>query len=94
MIQNVLVAAGEACANAIEHGHRDTPDGRIRLSAAATVEDLRLVIVDSGRWKTPRPAADTQRGRGLMLMRALMQDVTVTTGMAGTTVEMQARISP
>ncbi|MFC7534877.1 SpoIIE family protein phosphatase [Actinoplanes sp. GCM10030250] len=91
--QNVLVAAGEACANAIEHGHRDAPGGRIRLRAAATVEDLRLVIVDSGRWKTPLPAAETHRGRGLMLMRALMQDITVTTGIAGTTVEMQARIS-
>ncbi|MEV6301881.1 SpoIIE family protein phosphatase [Actinoplanes sp. NPDC051861] len=91
--QNVLVAAGEACANAIEHGHRDAPGGSIRLRAAATVEDLRLVITDTGRWKAPRPAAETHRGRGLMLMRALMQELTVTTGMAGTTVEMQARIS-
>ncbi|MFC7511355.1 ATP-binding protein [Streptomyces thermocarboxydus] len=24
-VQNVLVAVGEACANAIEHGHRHTP---------------------------------------------------------------------
>jgi serine phosphatase RsbU (regulator of sigma subunit)/anti-sigma regulatory factor (Ser/Thr protein kinase) len=94
MAQNVLVAAGEACANAIEHGHRDAPAGRIRLSATATVEDLRLVVVDSGRWKIPQSALDTHRGRGLMLMRALMQEVTVTTGLAGTTVEMQARISP
>ena len=35
-IQDVLVAAGEACANAIEHGHRDAPGQHIRLRAEAT----------------------------------------------------------
>ncbi len=90
--QNVLVAAGEACANAIEHGHRHLPRGRIRLRAAATADDLQLTISDSGRWQTPQPAANPHRGRGLLLMRALMTEVTVTTGTAGTIVGLQARI--
>jgi anti-sigma regulatory factor (Ser/Thr protein kinase) len=90
--QNVLVAAGEACANAIEHGHRHLPLGRIRLRAAATADDVQLTIADSGRWKTPRPGDNPHRGRGLMLMRALMTEVTVTTGAAGTIVDLQARI--
>ncbi|WP_433362908.1 SpoIIE family protein phosphatase [Actinoplanes sp. CA-142083] len=90
--QNVLVAAGEACANAIEHGHRQLPLGRIRLRAAATADDVQLTIADSGRWKTPRPGDNPHRGRGLMLMRALMTEVTVTTGAAGTIVDLQARI--
>jgi anti-sigma regulatory factor (Ser/Thr protein kinase) len=90
--QNVLVAAGEACANAIEHGHRYRPRGRIRLQAAATAEELHLTIIDSGHWKTPQPAANPHRGRGLALMRALMTEVTVTTGTAGTIVGLQARI--
>ncbi|GAA1642436.1 SpoIIE family protein phosphatase [Actinoplanes couchii] len=90
--QNVLVAAGEACANAIEHGHRDSPGGKIRLRAAATVDDLHVVVVDSGLWKIPI-TGETYRGRGLMLMRALMHEITVTTGSAGTTIEMQARIT-
>ncbi|MET0415255.1 MAG: SpoIIE family protein phosphatase, partial [Actinoplanes sp.] len=90
--QNVLVAAGEACANAIEHGHRHLPRGRIRLRAAATADNLHLTITDTGRWKTPQPAANPHRGRGLTLMRALMTEVTVTTGTAGTIVGLQARI--
>ncbi|SNY47067.1 SpoIIE family protein phosphatase [Paractinoplanes atraurantiacus] len=90
--QNVLVAAGEACANAIEHGHRHGPAGRIRLIATATADYLRLTVTDSGRWKTPRPAENPHRGRGLTLMRALMTEVTVTTGAAGTVVGLQARI--
>jgi anti-sigma regulatory factor (Ser/Thr protein kinase) len=91
--QNVLIAAGEACANAIEHGHRHATTGRIRLRAAATPGDLHLTVTDSGRWQTPQPAENNHRGRGLMLIRALMSDVTVTTGATGTVVGMQARIT-
>ncbi|MEV6345622.1 SpoIIE family protein phosphatase [Actinoplanes sp. NPDC051851] len=90
--QNVLVAAGEACANAIEHGHRDAPGGRIRLQAAATVEELRLIVTDSGHWRVPQPADQAHRGRGLKLMRALMNEITVTTTITGTIVEMQVGI--
>nr|WP_240449097.1 SpoIIE family protein phosphatase [Streptomyces harenosi] len=93
MVQNVLVAAGEACANAVEHGHRDTPGDTVRLRAEAFVDDLRLVISDTGRWKTPQPDRNGHRGRGVTLMRALMQNVTITPGPAGTTVDMHTRIA-
>ncbi|MGW5668373.1 SpoIIE family protein phosphatase [Micromonospora sp. NPDC003776] len=90
---NILVAAGEACANAIEHGHRDTPGGLIRLRAAATADELLLSITDSGCWRMPDGAASRHRGRGLVLMRALMDTITVIPGATGTTVDMQARIT-
>ncbi|WP_310740214.1 SpoIIE family protein phosphatase [Microbispora sp. H10885] len=92
MIQNILVAAGEACANAIEHGHRDAPGRTVRLRAVATAGDLYLTVADSGNWKPPRPEANTHRGRGVALMRALMQRVTIRPGAAGTTVDMHTRI--
>lgn len=91
--QNVLVAAGEACANAIEHGHRDLTGGLIRLRAAATPDALRLIITDTGRWRVPRPGENPHRGRGIMLMRAFMGEVTITTGTTGTIIEMQTRIA-
>ncbi|GLW35390.1 SpoIIE family protein phosphatase [Actinoplanes regularis] len=91
--QKVLIAAGEACSNAIEHGHRDNP-GRIRLHAAATAADLRLTVVDNGRWKPAQSPANSHRGHGLALMKAFMNHVTVTTGTAGTVIDMQARIVP
>jgi anti-sigma regulatory factor (Ser/Thr protein kinase) len=90
--QNVLVAVGEACANAIEHGHRFSADGRIYLRAAATGAHLHLTVTDSGHWRTPDPVANAHRGRGLALMRALMTEVTISTGSAGTVVGLQARI--
>jgi PAS domain S-box-containing protein len=92
-MQDVLVAAGEACANAVEHGHRHAPGQQIRLHAAATVTQLRLTVTDTGRWKNSQ-SASTNRGHGIPLMRALMQQVTIEPGDAGTTVDMQLRIVP
>ncbi|MFC3979378.1 SpoIIE family protein phosphatase [Streptosporangium jomthongense] len=93
VLQGILLAAGEACANAIEHGHRDAPGGTIRLRAEASVDDLRLTVTDSGHWKPPRPEINAHRGRGMALMRAMMQHVTVTPGSTGTTVDMHTRIT-
>ncbi|WP_053674806.1 SpoIIE family protein phosphatase [Streptomyces sp. WM4235] len=92
-VQNVLVAAGEACANAIEHGHRDAPGDAIHLRAEAYVDNLHLTIADTGRWKAPQPELNTHRGRGMGLMRAVMQQVTITPGPSGTTVDMHTRIA-
>jgi anti-sigma regulatory factor (Ser/Thr protein kinase) len=91
--QDVLVAAGEACANAVEHGHRQAPGQPIRLHAAATATQLRLTVTDSGRWKDAQPEANPHRGHGIPLMRALMQQVTIEPGATGTTVDMQLRIT-
>ncbi|XVS62159.1 SpoIIE family protein phosphatase [Actinosynnema sp. CA-299493] len=92
-VQSVLLAAGEACANSIEHGYRDEPADAVRLRAEVLVDDLYLTVVDNGRWKTPQPQANPHRGRGVDLMRATMRDVTITRGPAGTTVEMHTRIT-
>ena len=90
--QSVLIAAGEAVANAIEHGHRDKREGSVRLRASAQVDQLHLTVADTGSWKTARRGADITRGRGVTLMHALMDDVTIHSDAAGTTVQMHARI--
>jgi serine phosphatase RsbU (regulator of sigma subunit)/anti-sigma regulatory factor (Ser/Thr protein kinase) len=93
-IVDVLVAAGEAVANAIEHGHRHRPEGRIRLSANALADMLQLTISDTGTWKPPEPTKNAHRGRGVALMRSLMHDVTIDSQTAGTTIHLSARIAP
>lgn len=90
--QGVLLAAGEACANAIEHGHRDAPGGPVRLRAETSADHLRLTVTDSGRWKPAEPGGDTRRGRGIRLMRAVMQQITITRASTGTTIDMNLRI--
>jgi PAS domain S-box-containing protein len=92
-IQDVLIAAGEAVANAIEHGHRDRPEGTISLRATAVGDGLQLTVTDTGAWQTPRDIAGSHRGRGISLMRHLMEDLTIRSSGAGTTVHMYARIT-
>ncbi|WP_123024275.1 SpoIIE family protein phosphatase [Mycolicibacterium stellerae] len=87
----VLIAAGEALANAIEHGHRHLTDGTISLRATALADRLDVTVIDAGSWKPPVKAA--HRGRGISLMRALMHDVTIQPLATGTTVHMHARIA-
>lgn len=92
-IQDMLVATGEAVANAIEHGHRDRPEGTISLRATAVVDGLHVSVIDTGAWKMPREVPSEFRGRGISLMRCLVQDVSIHSSDAGTTVHMFARIT-
>ncbi|WP_367127637.1 SpoIIE family protein phosphatase [Saccharothrix sp. HUAS TT1] len=91
---DILVAAGEACTNAVEHGHRDHPDRSVRLRAIALPGQVRVVVTDTGAWREPSPPADRSRGHGLRLMHGLVDVVTVSPGPTGTTIEMHARIAP
>lgn len=91
-ISDVLIATGEAVSNAIEHGHRDRSGGIVSLRATAVVDLLRVTVSDTGTWKQPRVDAAIRRGRGMALMRGLMEDFTIHTDDVGTTVSMHARI--
>jgi PAS domain S-box-containing protein len=87
---DVLLAAGEAVSNAVEHGHRDDPDGLITLRAALNGGTLQLSVADTGRWKIPQP--DRRRGRGTMFIKALMDSFVVERTIAGTTVRMSTTL--
>ena len=78
-IDEITMAVNEAVQNAIEHGHhrRATP-GRRRARAPAE-DELRITIADEGKWSASK---SRDRGRGLPLIRALMDDVTVDAGTA------------
>lgn len=90
---DALLAAGEAVANAMEHGHRGDQDGVITLRAATIGATLRLSVCDTGRWKTPDADPDGRRGRGISLMHALMDDVAVETADDGTTVRLSVSLT-
>jgi GAF domain-containing protein/anti-sigma regulatory factor (Ser/Thr protein kinase) len=82
---DITVASQEACANAVEHAYGP---GRRSFSLEATIEGdrVRVAVRDDGRWRTPR---GTNRGRGLPLMRALMETVDVRQAEAGTVVVLE-----
>jgi GAF domain-containing protein/anti-sigma regulatory factor (Ser/Thr protein kinase) len=85
---DVLVATGEAAANAVEHAYGP---GGAEFTFGARLADgvLTITVRDEGRW---RPARGSHRGRGLSLMKQLMDDVQVDSDAGGTTVTMQRKI--
>jgi len=84
-IYDIVVACQEACANAVEHAYRP---GAHAFDLCATCDDgrVRLTVRDSGRWRPPR---GTHRGRGVMMMRGLMDSVDIDHGEDGTTVVLE-----
>ncbi|SDF73520.1 PAS domain S-box-containing protein [Lentzea fradiae] len=92
--QSVLLAVGEACANAIEHAYRGTRrrDVRIRLETAGDAA-LLATVADSGTWKTPMDDPEARRGRGTTIMLSMMDEVAILPDPTGTTVTMQVMIN-
>ncbi len=88
----VMVAVGEACANAAEHAYRGTEPGPMSVSAHVDVDGVLTVVVrDEGSWRPPdRDPGD--RGRGLLIMRQLVDTVTLDEQAGGTTVTLSIRL--
>ncbi|SFW87437.1 SpoIIE family protein phosphatase [Amycolatopsis australiensis] len=92
LAQDVLVAVGEACANAIEHAYPGG-SGEAHLAAGLTGAHLVVTVTDRGRWKQPPPDNQVLRGRGMPMMEALADAVTLRHGTDGTTVTLEWRIA-
>src|SRR4051794_19685467 len=88
----VMVAVGEACANAAEHAYQGTEPGPMSVSAHVDVDGVLTVTVrDEGHWRPPdRDPGD--RGRGLLIMRQLVDTVTFDEQPRGTTVTLGVRL--
>jgi anti-sigma regulatory factor (Ser/Thr protein kinase) len=82
---SLLTAVGEALANAVEHAYLGSP-GLVRVQAELHGNALHVTIEDDGKWK-PAQRRD-ERGRGLPLMRALMDGVEIRTHQAHTVVRL------
>ncbi len=86
--EGVILAVNEAAANAIEHGYRgDT--GPVVIDGDVRDDVLTITVVDRGAWSGTDP--DPARGRGLPLMRTLMDDVEVEPLDPGTKVVLRRR---
>ncbi len=86
----VLIAVGEACANAIEHA-RAPAGSAIDVDGRLTGGAIALRVRDRGRWRTG--ASEPDRGRGLALMRMLMDECAVVSGPEGTSVELRRALA-
>ncbi|MEA2331189.1 MAG: hypothetical protein QOH58_1327 [Thermoleophilaceae bacterium] len=82
-IAEVVTACGEAATNAIEHAGSGSP---FEVSGRLDGRQVQITIRDYGAWRAPR---EGDHGRGLSLMRALMDTVEVLPTPEGTTVRLQ-----
>ncbi|MEU4780569.1 SpoIIE family protein phosphatase [Micromonospora sp. NPDC023633] len=91
-VDAALIAAGEACANAIEHGYRFAPDASVTVRGRLRADRLEMVVSDTGGWREA-PPDDSERGRGRLIMARLMDEATVDGSADGTTVRLVKRVS-
>jgi PAS domain S-box-containing protein len=87
-LSDVVTACGEAAANAIEHAGAD---GAFEMSGRLAGGVVEIEVRDFGSWRDPR---EGDRGRGISLMRALMDTVSVTPTPEGTTVRLRRTLIP
>jgi GAF domain-containing protein/anti-sigma regulatory factor (Ser/Thr protein kinase) len=86
---DVVLAAWEACANAVEHAQAPS-ESTFALEASSIGRSVLLRVRDSGRWRAEEERPD--RGLGLVLMRSLMDQFQIAPGDRGTVVTMERRV--
>jgi anti-anti-sigma factor len=86
---DLLLALGEAAANAVEHAYRDGATGDWVYEVARDGDGSLVVVVqDWGSWRPP-PADPGFRGRGVEFVRHLADEVDIDHGDTGTTVRFR-----
>jgi anti-sigma regulatory factor (Ser/Thr protein kinase) len=88
-VAEVTIAVSEACANAIEHAYPPSP-ATFELHASSRDGEITIIVRDGGRWRAPR---GQDRGRGLSIIVAAMDDVQIDRTAEGTEVVMRRRIA-
>jgi anti-sigma regulatory factor (Ser/Thr protein kinase) len=86
----ITLAVSEACTNAIEHAYSPAP-AEFTLRATAADGLMTFVVTDAGSWRAPR---GQDRGRGLRIIRAAMDEVEVDTSDTGTEIIMHRKLTP
>jgi anti-sigma regulatory factor (Ser/Thr protein kinase) len=80
----------EACTNAVEHAYGPRR-GRFRVRAERVGDSVEVTVTDRGRWRPPRGSG---RGRGLKIMEAAMDALTLSTDADGTELKMRRDLVP
>ncbi len=93
-LNQISIAAIEAVSNAIEHGNGFQSDLRVMVEMGVAEGRFNIAVSDGGtgfaesRLATPAPAPDDPtflgaRGRGIFIMREIMDDISIRRDEAG-----------
>ncbi|MGE0880504.1 MAG: SpoIIE family protein phosphatase [Acidimicrobiia bacterium] len=91
-LHDIVLAVGEACSNAVEH---PVAASALEVSLEFAHEPsgwVTVTVADTGRWNSEPSGPD--RGRGVMLMRRIMDNVDINSSPTGTVVMLRKRLTP
>ncbi|HZQ83185.1 MAG TPA: SpoIIE family protein phosphatase [Acidimicrobiales bacterium] len=91
-VDDVLVACTEAHGNVVRHAYRHE-HGRVEIEARVEAPDIVVTVSDHGTWRAPGDRAPDEGGRGLQIIRALMDEAEITPTADGTRIRMRRRLS-
>lgn len=96
---DIILGAGEALANCVEHAYRTHPTaGTMELEAShdPAARSISVCVSDRGTWHRPSPAKpnDPRASRGIMLMHALADHCTIDARPSGTRVCLDYTTDP
>ncbi|MHB8531133.1 MAG: ATP-binding SpoIIE family protein phosphatase [Solirubrobacteraceae bacterium] len=87
-IFDITLAVSEAAANAVEHAY-GARDSTFTIEARREAGEIRVTVRDNGRWRSTRPYG---RGRGLAIMRSLVDGLEIERGEGGTNVTIVKQV--
>lgn len=87
----IVLATSEASANAIEHAYGMSGHHTVRVVGRREAAGIHIAVTDTGGWRTPE-TAPSHRGRGIMIMRSMLDDVKIDGSDTGTTVHLYKRL--
>jgi signal transduction histidine kinase/DNA-binding response OmpR family regulator len=85
----IVLAVGEAVANAIDHGSDRDPRQIVTVELARRGSTLIASVGDRGHWQPGLRALAAGRGRGHLIMEAVADDVDINLDQGGTVVTLQ-----
>lgn len=88
-VADLLIAVGEACANAVEHAY-GPHGGTVAVHMELQPPNVVATVRDTGRW---RPPPEGHQGRGMLFMRANSDDLRIDHGTTGTTIVIRRHLA-
>jgi len=88
---DITLCASEAAMNAIEHAYGPA-DAEFEIEGLEEAGRLTVTVRDTGSWRESRSAPGGERGRGLAIMKGLMEEVEITPSARGTTVRLHTTL--
>ncbi len=94
-VSDVVCAVNEAVTNAVEHAYQPRQDrDTVEIEYWADGSELRVEVVDRGRWRPGSVDPRGLRGRGITMMRGMVGTVCIAGGPTGTRVSLSDRRLP